>query len=185
MGSLHTRLQPGRFGLLLMVLWVAVVVAGCAPNASAELISPQLGAQLFAKESSEEVVVAPTPEPLKFANLTPEEVTAGLPADFAAALAAADPTKGEAVALANACIGCHSLDPNQVMTGPTWFHIADVAANRRAGVSPALYIYHSIITPNEYVVAGYPSGIMLQNYAETINQDDLANLIAYLLLQHE
>ncbi len=185
MESLHTRLQPGRFGLLLMVLWVAVVVAGCAPNASAELISPQLGAQLFAKESSEEVVVAPTPEPVKFANLTPEEVTAGLPEDFAAALAAADPSKGEAVALANACIGCHSVDPNQTMTGPTWFHVADTAANRRAGVSPALYIYHSILTPNEVVVDGYPANIMPQIYADTISQGDLANLVAYLLQQHE
>jgi mono/diheme cytochrome c family protein len=180
-----TSLTNRRVGLLLVVWLLALAVAGCAPNANAELISPQLGEQLYAKEANEEVEIAPTPEPRKIANMAPEEVTAGLPDDFAAALAAADPSRGQAVALSNACIGCHSLDPNQVMTGPTWFHVADVAANRRPDMSPAFYIYHSIIAPNEHVVEGYPANVMPQIYAETISQGDLANLVAYLLQQHE
>ena len=179
-----TVLCTRRFGLLLGLLAALVVVAGCTPNASANLVSPKLGEQLYAKEASAEVQVVPTPAPRKFTDLTPEEVTAGLPADFATALAAADPSKGETVALANGCTGCHSLDPNAVMTGPTWHNLADTATNRPAQ-SPALFIYDSIITPSAFVESGYPDGVMPKNFGETISQQDLANLVAYLLEQHE
>ena len=181
MKLLHRR----SFGFLLCCVALGVLLAGCVPNANARLISPELGAQLYADESSGEIVVEPTAEPLKFASLTPEEVTAGLPADFAAALAAADPSKGETVALTNGCVGCHSVDPAVTMTGPTWFHLADTATNRRPGESPALYIHTSIVEPGAFVVPDYPSGVMPTTYGETIPVEDLANLVAYLLAQHE
>jgi cytochrome c551/c552 len=173
------------FGFLLCCLALGMLLAGCAPNANARLVSPELGAQLYAEESSQEVVIEPTPEPLKFTSLTPDEVTAGLPADFAAALAAADPSRGETVALTNGCVGCHSVDPAVTMTGPTWFHLADTASNRRPGESPANYIYTSIVDPGSFVVPNYPSGVMPAIYADTIPVEDLANLVAYLLAQHE
>src|SRR5215204_2139860 len=102
-----------RQSLLFLCIGVllTVVVAGCAPNASAQLVSPRLGEQLYAEEANSVVEVEPTPVPVTFAELTPEQVTAGLPADFAAALAAADPSKGETLALTNGCVGCHSTDP--------------------------------------------------------------------------
>lgn len=170
---------------LMLLLAVALTVAACAPNASAQLISPQLGEQLLAEEASGVVVAAPTPEPLRIATMAPEEITAGLPDDFAAALAAASPDRGETLALANGCVGCHVLDPNQVMSGPTWYHVGDTAANRVPGESPALYLYESIVAPNAYVVSGYPAGVMPQNYGDTISTEDLAVLVAYLLAQHE
>jgi hypothetical protein len=176
-GGRMTLLHRQSLGFLFILLVVSVVLAGCAPNANAQLVSPQLGAQLYAEEASQEVA--------KFANLAPEEVTAGLPEDFAAALAAADPSRGETVALANGCIGCHSVDPAVTMTGPTWFHVADTAANRQPGTSPAAYLHDSIIEPGKYVVPNYPSGVMPAIYAETIPMEDLANLVAFLLTQHE
>jgi len=181
MKSLRTR----RFGLLLVLLTILAALGGCTPNAAAELVSPQLGEQLYAKDASAEVIVAPTPVAVKFADLAPDQVTAGLSADFATALAAADPSKGETVALASGCIGCHSVDPNEVKTGPTWHNLADTAANRRPDESPALYIYSSILTPGAFVVNGFPANVMPPNYADVISQGDLANLIAYLLTQHE
>jgi hypothetical protein len=63
--------------------------------------------------------------------------------------------------------------------------MGDTAANRQAGVSPANYIYTSIVAPNAYITPGYNSGIMPQNYADIISQEDLASLVAYLLIQHE
>ena len=181
MKSLYIR----RFGLLLVLLTILAVIGGCAPNAAADLVSPKLGEQMFAKEASAEVVVEPTPVPKKFADLTPEEVVAGLPADFATALAAADPSKGETVALAAGCLGCHSLDQNEVKTGPTWHNVADTAVNRRPGESPAFYIHESIVNPGAFVVNGFPANVMPQNFADTLSQSDLANLVAYLLEQHE
>lgn len=178
-------LDRQSLGYLLVLLVLGVMVAGCAPNANAQLVSPQLGAQLYAEEASGEIVVEPTPVPLKFVDLAPEQVTAGLPEDFAAALAAADASKGEAVALSNGCVGCHSLDPAVAMTGPTWFHLADTASNRQPGISPANYIHESIVNPGGFVVPDYPSGVMPAIYGDSIPIEDLANLVAFLLTQHE
>jgi cytochrome c2 len=105
-----------------------------------------------------------------FTELTPEQVTAGLPEDFATALAAADPSKGETVALTNGCVGCHSLDPAVQMTGPSWHNVADHAANRQPGVSPANYLYTSITNPGAYVVPNFPGGVMPQIYARQSQQ---------------
>jgi mono/diheme cytochrome c family protein len=172
-------------GFLCLILLLSVIVAGCAPNANAQLISPELGEQLYAEESDAEIAVEPTPVPRLFAELTPEEVTAGLPEDFAAALANADPSQGESLALVNGCVGCHSVDPAIQMTGPTWSNLADHATNRVPGMSPANYLYTSITNPNSFVVPDYPAGVMLQIYEETIPTQDLANLVAYLLTLHE
>jgi cytochrome c551/c552 len=171
--------------LLFILFALAIVVAGCAPDANAQLVSPQLGGQLYAEEADQVIEVEPTPVPLTFVELTPEQVNAGLSEDFAAALASADPARGETVALANGCIGCHATDPSVTMTGPTWYHLADTAANRQPGVGPAAYIHDSIVNPGAYIVPNYPSGVMPAIYAETISQEDLANLVAYLLAQHQ
>lgn len=171
-------------GPALAILALATVLTGCAPNANAELISPQLGAQLFAKEASGVVEAVPTAAPLTLASLTPEEVTAGLPEDFATALAAADAGNGPNVALTNGCVGCHSTDPAVTMTGPTWHNVGDTAVNRQPGVSPALYLHDSIVDPNKFTVPNYASGLMPQIYADTIPLEDLADLVAYLLSQH-
>jgi cytochrome c551/c552 len=178
-------LHRQSLGYLILLLALTVVVAGCTPNANAQLISPGLGAQLYAEEANQEISAEPTPVPVTFAELAPDQVTAGLPEDFAAALAAADPSRGETVALANGCNGCHNTDPSVVTTGPTWANLADTAANRQAGMSPANYIYTSIVDPGAYVVPTYPSGIMPAIYGETIATEDLANLVAFLLAQHQ
>jgi cytochrome c551/c552 len=180
-----TLLHRHSLLLLCMGLLLSLIVAGCSPNANAQLVSPALGEQLFAEEANAVVEAEPTPVPVTFAELTPEQVTAGLPADFAAALAAADPSAGETVALTNGCVGCHSTDPNVTMTGPTWYNLADHAANRVAGEGPALYLYESITTPGKFVVPNYPNGVMPQTYATTIPMEDMANLVAFLLAQHE
>jgi cytochrome c551/c552 len=178
-------LRSQSLGFLLFVLVVGLMLAGCVPNANARLISPELGSQLYAEEANQELVVEPTAVPLRFADLAPEQVTAGLPEDFAAALANADPSRGETVALANGCGGCHNVDPAVVMTGPTWHNMADTASGRQPDQSPAHYIYTSIVEPNAYVVPNYPSGVMPQIYGETLPTEDLANLVAYLLTLHE
>jgi cytochrome c551/c552 len=181
MELLHRR----SLGLLTLLIVFVLLIAGCAPNANAHLVSPNLGAALYAEEANQVVEAEPTPVPLRFADLTPEQVTEGLPEDFAAALAAADPSRGETVALTNGCYGCHNTDPSVTTTGPTWANLADTASNRIAGTSPANYIYTSIINPGAYVVPSYPSGVMPANYGEIISTEDLANLVAFLLQQHE
>ena len=128
----------------------------------------------------EEPTAEPTPTEAA-AEAAAADPLAGLPAGVAAAMADADPGRGEQLTLQNGCTGCHSLDPDVTMVGPTWHNLAETAANRIEGQSAAEYLYHSITDPNAYVVEGFPPNVMLQNYADILSDQDLADLITYLL----
>ena len=173
-----------RMLLLWAVLLVgALALAACAPDPNELIISPQLGDQMVARAAGNQVVRAePTPLP-QLAELTPEQITAGLAEDLAAAVINGDPARGEQLALQNGCIGCHALDPNVTMTGPTWYNIGNVAVSRVPGQSPAVYLDHSIVNPSEYVVPNYPDNIMPKTYGETLSVQDQGDLIAHLLAQ--
>ncbi|MCB0157073.1 MAG: c-type cytochrome [Caldilineaceae bacterium] len=179
-------LHRGRVALFIGLLaLLSIGLAACKPDASADIISPGLGERMIAARTSGAVVAAePTPMPV-LADLTPEEIYAGLPDDVLAAVQNADPAAGETLALSNGCVGCHSLDPAAQMTGPTWYNIGNTAVSRVPGESPAAYLYHSIIEPNAHVVEGYPQGIMPQTYADSLSVDDLGTLVAYLLSQQQ
>jgi cytochrome c2 len=168
---------------LAVLLFGALVLAACAPDPNELIISPQLGEQMVARDSGNEVVRAePTPLPL-LASLTPEQIVAGLPEDLVTAINSADPARGEQLALQNGCVGCHNLDPNVTMTGPTWYNIGNIAVGREPGVSPAAYLDHSIVNPSEYVVPNYPDNIMPKTYGDILSVQDQGDLIAYLLQQ--
>ncbi len=156
----------------------------CSPNASDLALSPGLGPQLQTAEAESVVITLPTPVPPKFADLTQEEVFAGLDENFVSLVVNADPAHGEELATSTGCFACHSLDPEAAMTGPTWHYVADHAMSRTDD-SPALYIYHSITDPNLFVVDGYPTGIMPQNYSDILSDEDIASIMSFLLTQHE
>ena len=181
-------LVPGRAARLigLLILSVSALVA-CTPDATTEIISPNLGSTLVEARANPYGEQTPTPEPvlIALADLTPEEINAGLPDDVAAALANADPANGELLALTNACIGCHNVDPSVEGTGPTWHNVGDTATMRVPGESPALYLYTSITAPNSYLVPNYAGNLMPANYAELLSAEDLADILAYLLAQSE
>ncbi|MCB0116691.1 MAG: cytochrome c [Caldilineaceae bacterium] len=130
-----------------------------------------------------EEFVPPTPTPVpNIANLTEEEIVQGLDASLVALLADADPAQGQQLATANGCLGCHMLDPNQTTVAPSWYNVANAALiHAAAEEGPAAYIYHSIIAPNDYVVAGYNAGVMPQTYVDTLNDEQLMNIVSYLL----
>ncbi|MCB0045714.1 MAG: c-type cytochrome [Caldilineaceae bacterium] len=125
-----------------------------------------------------------TPEPTAATEAAPAGDASALPVGVAAALDNADPVRGQQLTLQNACIGCHSVDPSMPMAGPTWNNMAEVAATMVEGESAEEYLYNSIIHPNDFVVEGYTPNVMLQNYGETLSDQDLADIIAYLLTLH-
>jgi mono/diheme cytochrome c family protein len=81
-----------------------------------------------------------------------------------------------------ACSTCHTGGAQAPATDEKW----DTAATVRtqlpefAGWSVEQYLIHSIIYPNEYVVPGYASGVMPNNYGEQLTSQDLADMLAYL-----
>lgn len=175
-----------RVGLLLAMLIVgAAVLAACAPNPNEFIISPKLGEQIAARDAGQQVVKAePTPLP-QLANLSPDQVTAGLAPDLLAAFKKANPANGEKLYSAQGCIGCHSLDPNAKMTGPTWHNLGNTAVSRVPGESPAAYIDQSIVNPSAFVVPGYPDGIMPKTFGQSLTIQDQADLIAFILSQNK
>lgn len=184
---------PGR-RLLALCAFVALLVAGltiaaCAPDPSAALMSPELGDQLRAQLAGEELVREPTPVPPKLAELTDEQIYAGVPDDLLVAIQASDASAGATIALSvqPTCTGCHSLDPAAMMTGPTWHNVGDHAVEHAMAAGspgPAEYLHQSIVNPGQFVVPGFTAGVMPDTYDESLSQEDLATLIAYLLDQN-
>lgn len=174
-----------RVAIAVVPLLLIVFLAGCAPDAESALLAPDLGPKLVLAQSAGEVEIAPTPVPPKFAELTPDQVMAGLDPAVQEAIANADASSGETIALTFGCIGCHSLNPDDVRTGPTWHNVGDTAVIRVPGESPAQYIYQSITAPNAFVVPGYPANIMPANFTDLMTPEQIADMVAYLLQQHE
>lgn len=80
------------------------------------------------------------------------------------------------------CSSCHAGGAQAPATDQTMANINNLrlADPALAGYTAEKYLVESIIYPNEYVVTGYASGVMPQNYATQLSAQDLAHIIAYL-----
>jgi hypothetical protein len=144
--------------------------------------APASTESISATTTTESAPAAPTVASEATSAVDPALV--GLPADILAALKTADPERGKQLTATNACIGCHNLDPNIKLVGPTWHNLATTAEHRIPGMSSGLYLYNSIVHPNDYVVPGYPAGVMLQTFGSLPTQD-IADLLSFLLTLKE
>lgn len=85
-----------------------------------------------------------------------------------------------------ACSTCHTTaaDAN-VLLGPNLAGVAERAASRVPGQSALEYLRRSIRIHDEYVVEGFQSGmvrtIVGKDFVELLNEQQLADLLAYLL----
>jgi cytochrome c551/c552 len=81
------------------------------------------------------------------------------------------------------CVSCHRLSDLGTY-GPGFEGIADRAATRVPGLSAEQYLRQSIVDPGAYIVEGDWGGhIMPANYAEAYSEEDINDLIAFLLTQ--
>ena len=175
--------------LIGFLLCALPLLSSCAPDANAQILSPELEDRMIAEASGNAADFAPTPTPL-LAQLSPEQEFAGLE-EAAPGVAqiissgGANPDGGAALAASQGCTGCHLLDPDNQVTAPTWYNLGNKAVGRVPGQSPALYLYNSIAAPNEYVVSGYPEDVMVSTYRESLTDQDFADLITYILSQQQ
>ncbi len=88
------------------------------------------------------------------------------------------------------CGNCHSVDESQArLIGPgLWglYERADARAADSGDVDGLTYVINSIYNSNDYIVpddgsGAYPPGLMPQNYAELIVDEDFDNLVGYIL----
>ncbi len=118
-----------------------------------------------------------------------EAVPAEAPAaqEEAAPAAVGDPAKGEKLFNqstlngAPGCVTCHSLDPDVTIVGPSLAGVATRAAEREPGKSAEEYLRESIVDPNAYVVEGFPEGVMPQNFGDVLSEEEINDLVAFLL----
>lgn len=81
------------------------------------------------------------------------------------------------------CFTCHSLEADKVIVGPSLAGIATDAAGDAAdeGISTEEMLKEMITDPNAEVVEGFPADTMPQDFGTQLSQQDLDNLIAYLM----
>lgn len=95
----------------------------------------------------------------------------------------ADPANGELLVQEYACVGCHMANANARLA-PPFTQVAAVAGERRPPLQPEAYIYESILYPGAYEVEGYMNN-MPRNYGTLVSDDELGDIIAYLLTLEE
>ncbi len=80
---------------------------------------------------------------------------------------------------AAACSACHAAGTER-RAGPPLAGYGQSAGARVPDEDPAEYTFYSIIRPSRYVVRGY-SNTMPSDYDKRLSQQQIADLIAYLL----
>ncbi|MFP4440641.1 MAG: c-type cytochrome, partial [Chloroflexaceae bacterium] len=84
--------------------------------------------------------------------------------------------------VAAGCVTCHYVEAARGdFTGPNMAGIAVRAQTRVPDQSAVEYLRNSIVNSNEYVVEGYSAGVMPQNYGDILSEEQINNLVAYLL----
>lgn len=80
------------------------------------------------------------------------------------------------------CSSCHVVEPGaEAIVGPSLVGIAESAGTRVGGVSAEEYLWIAMVAPNEHIVEGYAAGIMPRTYALYMSEEQLADLLAYML----
>ncbi len=79
------------------------------------------------------------------------------------------------------CRICHSLEPGRRLVGPSLAGVGTAAETRVAGLTAGEYLRQSIVDPDAYIVKGFQAGAMLPDIAELLTEQQLDDLVAFLL----
>ncbi|MEZ4673230.1 MAG: c-type cytochrome [Caldilineaceae bacterium] len=96
------------------------------------------------------------------------------------------PREPAALFVSMGCSGCHNLNVNQDANnqgqpGPNMGNLPETAGNRVPGEDAQTYVHNSIVNPNEFVNPGYIAGIMPQNFADQMSEEEIQGLVDWLL----
>ena len=117
---------------------------------------------------------------------TPSVTLASLPApsDASAAPAAASPetvpTDPAAMLEAFDCLGCHSMEPGEVLVGPPLVAAQLRAAADAQGMAVDRYVMQSIVDPRAIQRTEFPADTMPDDYGERLTATQLFTLTEYL-----
>lgn len=158
------------FSILILTLLLAACGRGevVTPVVPTEFVPP---VELTAAAEAEAALAA------EAAEADAEDVVDAVVGDAAAG----DVLFHEMQSVGFACSTCHYADQETRLIGPGLLGIGENAASRVAGESAEDYLRNSILHPDDYLVETFPAGLMPQTYADVFSEEDVNNLIAYLL----
>jgi mono/diheme cytochrome c family protein len=84
-------------------------------------------------------------------------------------------------ASAPGCITCHSLEAGVTLVGPSHAGIGARAGSVVAGKSAEEYLKESIIDVDAHITEGFNKGGMYANYGRDLTEQQVADLVAFLL----
>jgi mono/diheme cytochrome c family protein len=90
-------------------------------------------------------------------------------------------TRGMQLAVDKGCAACHSTDGTP-LTGPTWKGLAGSSRPLESGetvTADTAYLFNSIVAPGSQVVTGF-SDVMPADYADTLTEDEINDLVSYI-----
>jgi cytochrome c oxidase subunit 2 len=90
---------------------------------------------------------------------------------------------GKQLFAANGCGGCHTLAAagSSGTVGPNLDKLVQDAAKYAKGKPPAAYVRESIVSPNAFVVPGYPRGTMPQTFGKQLTPQQIDALVQFLI----
>jgi cytochrome c553 len=86
---------------------------------------------------------------------------------------------------AEGCVSCHNYDEAEGDDdkAPYTKGTATRAESRVPGMTAEEYIQESIVKPDAYIVEGFNEGDMYQTWTEELSEQQMADLVAYLLTE--
>ena len=78
------------------------------------------------------------------------------------------------------CAQCHALIPDTVIIGPSLAGIATRAGSRLEGYDARSYIETSILSPQDYLVQGFPD-TMPTNFAKELTSEEFEAVVEFLM----
>lgn len=80
-----------------------------------------------------------------------------------------------------ACATCHRVDSEERLIGPGLLNVANRVEGYGTSETASEYVHHSIVAPNDFVVPDYPAALMPQTYAQVFTEEEINDLVAYVL----
>jgi cytochrome c len=193
---LALRLETLRFSVrsnrysssitISIIIVLASILSACNSNRIAVIPQPT---QPSTQQNSVDAAIQASPVPTASAsNSDSPPATRTSSAADEQTTATGDAINGEAifngtllVSGAAPCVACHQVSGTVAVVGPNLANIANEADNRVTGMSASDYLHESIVAPNSYLVEGFSASIMPLNYADTLSEEQVDDLVAYLL----